>query len=97
MRLNQLVAKPQLIKFTLEDQETIDTYGEPLEFYSWDRQPMSTFMKLASGNNEPGVIMDILKDMILDENGKAILVDENVLPTDVLIKVMNRMTEVLGK
>jgi len=97
MRLNQLAGKPQLVKLTVEDPETIATYGEPIEFYTWDRQPMSTFLKLAAGAQDTGGVMDIVKDMILDEEGKPILVDDTSLPTDVLVKVMNKMTEVLGK
>jgi hypothetical protein len=98
MKLNSLVAKPQLIKCELTDEETVKEFGEPIEWYVWDRQPLSTFMRFAGSDVSSGEqIMSIMKDMILDEEGRPLLQGEDTLPTAVLMKVMNKMTEVLGK
>ena len=43
MKLNQLAAKPQLIRVEINDEETIKQFGESLEFWIWDRQPMDKF------------------------------------------------------
>lgn len=98
MNLSQLTAKPQLILVKLDDEETITEYKEAIEFYTWDRQPMDVFMKLASAtqDNTTGII-DIVKTLILDENGKEILNSENVLPTNVLMKAISKVTDMLGK
>ena len=97
MKLNQLVSKPQLIKVEISEPDIVAKYGEPLEFYTWDRQPLDVFMKLASGAGEKEIVFDMLKGLILDESGQPLLVDEGVLPTDVLIVVLNKITEILGK
>ena len=98
MQLKALTAKPQLIKITLESQQVIDNYGEPVEFYTWDRQPIDVFMRLASaeesGNSS---IIDLVKDLVLDDKGKPILTDGEALPTDLLLLAITAIVERLGK
>jgi hypothetical protein len=98
MKLSQLASKPQLVLFKLDDKETIKEFGEPLEFYSWDRQSLENFMKLANANhNEMSSIIDIVRKLILDENGKEIITEENTLPSNVMVKVITKVVEKLGK
>lgn len=98
MKLSQLAAKPQLIKICLDDNATIEQYGEVIEFWTWDRQPLDTFMKLANTDaNNVGSMIGIIRGLILDENGAEILRDEAMLPTPVLIAVIGRIVETLGK
>ena len=98
MKLSQLTANPQLVKIELIDEEIQREFGEAIEFYTWDRQPMDVFMKLASAtqDNTTGII-NIVKTLILDEDGKEILTQESMLPTNVLMKAIGKVTELLGK
>jgi hypothetical protein len=98
MKLSQLAAKPQLIKIVLDDEAIITAHGEPVEFYTWDRQPLETFMKLAAAQNaDMAGIIDIVRTLILDEAGKEIITKDSMLPTDVLIAAIARITNTLGK
>jgi hypothetical protein len=98
MKLNSLTAKPQLIEISIDDQETIKEFGEAITFHTWDRQPMDVFMKLAGASNkDTSEIISIVRTLILDENGKEILKDDAMLPTNVLMKAIGKVTEVLGK
>jgi hypothetical protein len=98
MKLSQLSAKPQLIEIIIDDEETVKEFNEPITFHTWDRQPMDVFMKLANmSNNETGNIIDIVKTLILDEEGKQILKDDAMLPTHVLMKAITKVTDILGK
>ena len=98
MKLNNLVAKPQLLKCVLDDEEIIKEFGEPIEWWVWDRQPLTTFLKFASSDgSQTDQIVTLLAEMILDESGRPLLVDNATLPTNVLLKVMNKMTDILGK
>lgn len=98
MKLSSLTAKPQLIDLHLDDEETIKEFGEPIEFWTWDRQPMETFMKLANADHgNTASIVEIVRTLILDEKGKQILTDDQMLPTHVLMKVIAKVTELLGK
>ena len=98
MKLAQLAAKPQLIKLVIEDEATIKEFGEAIEFYTWDRQPLETFMKLANATqNDIPVMIGIIRTLILDEAGKEIIKGDNMLPSHVLLKVISKITETLGK
>jgi hypothetical protein len=98
MKLNQIAAKPKLITITLDDEEIVKEFGEPVEFQTWDRQPLEVFMKLASANQQDQTQMiNIVRTLILDEDGKEIINDENMLPTNLLIKAIAKIVEKLGK
>jgi hypothetical protein len=98
MKLSQIAAKPKLIVFSLDDEATVKEYGEPVEFYSWDRQPLDIFMRLANADQQNLVEMiTLVKTLILDEEGKEIIKDENMLPSNLLIKVIAKVVETLGK
>jgi hypothetical protein len=98
MKINQLAAKPQLVKLELDSPETIEAFGEAIEFWTWDRQPLETFMKLAGGSqNDYAKMLDVVRTLILDEEGKQVIQGENTLPSKVLIAAVAKIVELLGK
>jgi hypothetical protein len=98
MQLKSLAAKPQLIKVAINDEEVMAEFGEPLEFYIWDRQSMDTFVKLATIDyTNFSALTDIVKELVLDEEGKPVIHDDIVLPNNVLMKAINVVVETLGK
>lgn len=104
MKLSEITKKPQLIEVQIDDKETIEEFGEALSFHTWDRQPMEVFIKLANltsniENQNPnlGDMIDVVKDLILDENGKPILKGNASMPPKILMKVVQKVTESLGK
>ena len=98
MKLSQIAAKPQLIKFVLDDEDTVKEFGESLEFYSWDRQPLDIFMQLANAQRDNGgQLIDIVRKLILDEDGKEIISKDVMLPSNVMIRVIAKIVEQLGK
>jgi hypothetical protein len=98
MKLSEIAAKPKLIKVILDDEEVVQEFGESLEFWTWDRQPMEVFLKMSSIDTENySVIIDTVKTMILDEKGAAIIKDDIVLPTNIMLRAINKIVEKLGK
>lgn len=98
MKLNQLAAKPQLIPVEINDEETVKQFGEPLEFWIWDRQPMDKFVRLATLDyNNFGEVTTLVKELLLDEQGNEIIRDDLVLPTNILMKAITTVIEALGK
>lgn len=98
MKLSDISAEPKLIEVKLDDKATVKEFGEPLTFYTWDRQPMDVFMQLANtDSSNASKIVDVVRTLILDENGKNILSDNKMLPTPILMKAITKVTEQLGK
>lgn len=98
MKLDKLVRKPQLVEVTIDSEEMIAEYGEPLTFHTWDRQPMDVFLKMAtaSGTDYASLVM-MVRDLILDEHGKPMLTGELTLPPKVTLAVIAVVVEGLGK
>jgi hypothetical protein len=98
MKLTQLAAKPQLVKIILDEEDVIKQYGEPLEFWIYDRQPLDKFIRLAQmqADNFADLVMAI-NEMVLDEEGNKIITEELTLPTNVMTKVIGKVVETLGK
>ena len=98
MKLSELADKPKLIQLTVTDEDIIEKYGEELEFWVYDRQPLDTFSKLASATDDNlESITEIMGDLILDESGNRVMEEGKILPLDVLGKCITKVTETLGK
>jgi hypothetical protein len=98
MKLSQLAGKPQLIEVTIDDADIVEEFGEAIEFWTWDRQPMDVFLRLAAVDAANySSILDAVKSLVLDEEGKPILDGENSLPTKVMMRVITKVIEGLGK
>jgi len=100
MNLSQIAAKPQLIKLTITDPELITKYGngEPLDFWTWDRQPIDTFLQIAnSQGTDTTAMINIVRTLILDEQGNEILKDGQSIPGALMIKAVGLIVELLGK
>ena len=98
LKLTQLAAKPTLVRIELDDEEIRKQYNDSLEFWIWDRQPMHMFVKLATVHqNNFGEMVELVNSMVLDEEGNQIAQGDLIFPTDVMMKIINRVVETLGK
>ena len=104
MKLSTLSKEPTLVEILIDDEEIVKEYGEALSFHTWDRQPMHIFVKLANLSQDSekstlniGEMLNLVRTLILDEKGKEIITDDSSLPTNVLMKVIGKVTETLGK
>jgi hypothetical protein len=98
MRLKDLAKTPELTKITIDSEDIVAEYGESLDFYCYDRQPMETFLKFASGDRQDFAQMAaLLKTMVLDEEGNPVVSDGLALPSKVMIAAFGKLVEQLGK
>jgi hypothetical protein len=59
---------------------------------------MEKFISLAQMKTDDlGSMIKIVNEMVLDEDGKSILGGDDVLPTNVMTKVIGKVVETLGK
>jgi hypothetical protein len=98
MKLTQLATKPQLTKITIDDAELVEKYGEPVDFYVHDRIGLEQYTELASLKTEDlGSMIGLVKQLVLDEDGKQVMDEDHVLPTDLLNACMLKVVDTLGK
>tara|TARA_R110000803_G_scaffold4020_3_gene13775 strand:+ start:9012 stop:9314 length:303 start_codon:yes stop_codon:yes gene_type:complete len=100
MKLKELAAKPQLVKVVLDDKEIVEEYGEPLEFFVHDKQPLAEFIKFsvtAGEDQNYSEMVEFCSELILDEAGAKIMEEGLLLPNSILIKCINSVVEQLGK
>jgi len=98
LKLTQLASKPQLIKITLNTEAILAKYGDELEFFIYDRQPIDQFIKMATtGQENYGEMIRMVNDLVLDEHGDLVLGEGETLPNDVMMNVIGAVVERLGK
>lgn len=96
MQLKELAAKPKLNKVVIDTDNIISLYGEPLEFYMWDRQDIPTFLKIVQMKEDKLELFNLLKDVVLDEAGTPVLQDGEMLPLEVMVAVIEGVVKNLG-
>jgi hypothetical protein len=98
MKLSQIAKKPKLIEITIDDADIVEEFGEALTFWTWDRQPMDVFLKLAAiDQSNTATVIEAVRELILNEDGSQVLTGEESLPTKVLMRVIVTVVESLGK
>ena len=97
MKLSQLAAKPVLIKLELDDEDTIKEFGEPLEFWVLDRQPIDKYVEMARiGQDNIGEMVRIVNGLVLDEDGEIIARDGMVFPGKLMVRILHKVVQTLG-
>lgn len=97
MDLRQAAVKPKLQKITLDSEYVMKEYGEPLEFFMWDRQRMPVYIHLSTlDQSDTAAVLDAVRKLVLDANGKEMLSDDIELAPNVMIDVINAVVEQLG-
>ena len=98
MKLTQLASKPQLIKITLDTPEIKEKYGDELEFWIMDRQPIEQFVRMATlSSDNYGEMIKMVNELVLDEEGNRAVKEGEALPNDVMLSVIGAVVERLGK
>ena len=97
-KLSDLAGKPALTSMVIDNADIVEKYGEELEFYVYDKLPISTYTKLASlDSKDAGQLYAAVKDLILDDKGLPVVNEEKTLPMDIMNAAIMKVTESLGK
>jgi len=90
---------PKLIEIQLDEKDLIEKYGEPIVFYTYDVVGLSTYFEFfnARAEGQYDELGKTLKKLILLENGKPALADNEDLPIDIAAAAINKVGEILGK
>ena len=96
MNIKELARKPELKKITVDTPFVVEAYGEPLDFWMYDRQSVPTYLQLAQLKDDHNQLFQIIKDIIMDENGLPVLKDGEMLPIDIMVPVLEAAIRELG-
>jgi|DEB0MinimDraft_6_1074348.scaffolds.fasta_scaffold84962_3 hypothetical protein len=97
MELSKLTAKPTLVKVTIDDEDIVKEFGEPIDFYVYDRQKMDVFMQMATIKQENyGEIATLVEKLVLDKDGKQVITKESTIPVKVMMRVIQKVVDSLG-
>jgi hypothetical protein len=99
MNITQYASTPKLIEIILDDKELLDRYQEPITFFTYDVVGLSTYFEFFNARSDKHYeqLDKIIKKLILNENGKPALKDNEDLPIDIAAAAINRIGEILGK
>jgi hypothetical protein len=98
MKLSAIAKKPNLVEITLDSEDVVAEVGESVTFYTWDRAPISSFLRLANVNmSDTASVISAVRDLVLDEEGKPIIQEDVALPAPVLMAALTAIVERLGK
>jgi hypothetical protein len=97
MKLQELAKKPQLIKKTITEEKIVQKYGDVIDFYMYDRYEMSDYIKLINTEeNDIVSLSTVVKRMVMDETGRSIVSDGEIIPTDILMQLVKEVVNHLG-
>lgn len=97
MKITELSKKPELVKITIDRAELVEKYGDTIEFFILDRQPLDVFAKLSSGEAGDQRIIELVSSLILNEQGEPVMKDGMTLPIDIITECMTLIGTTLGK
>ena len=99
MDITKLTKKPQLTKIEISDVDIVETYGEPIIFWMIDEMDIATyfnFYKLQQ-NQDSELLNDLLRKIILKEDGTPAIAKDEVLPINITLAVLVAINDFLGK
>ena len=70
MDLNVLKTKPKVRKFTLDSEQVIALFGEPVDFHIYWPMKIETFARVSTMSN-----MELVKELLVDKDGNKMFND----------------------
>lgn len=81
---------------SVDSEPVVAAYGEPVEFYMWDRQDLPLYLRLMTLNDDQSMLWEVVKELVLDETGNPILRDGEILPVEIMVPVVEAAINHLG-
>lgn len=99
MNIAQFAKKPELVKVTLDSEDILSVYKDPVTFYILDSIDIATYFEFykSQSDNDGERLNSIMRKLMLDENGKQVIEEGSLLPVDLALASLTAIGEVLGK
>jgi len=98
MNIGEFAKKPELIKIEINTPEIMETYGV-VNFWLYDSVDINTYFNFfkSQSDQDGAQLNELLRNLILDEQGNKAILEGNVLPVDLAIAAITAINERLGK
>lgn len=99
MNIQDYKVKPKLIEILIDSENILESYGEPVKFWMLDHLTLPIYFAFfkAQGDNDIEKLFSLVREIILDKDGKPVLDNEHELPVDLFAAAVVKITENLGK
>ena len=99
MDIKSLAKERKLVPVSLDQPELVERYGEPIQFWCWDRVPTTDFLRINTLDDQsnPLEVCEVMRDFILDETGEPVVQGELSLPVDIMVAAVRAVSDCLGK
>lgn len=99
MEISKLAKKPQLVELVLDDEDIVERFGEPISFYIQDHMGVATYFDFyrLQQQNDDELLNDLLRKLILKSDGTPALADDEVVPVQLILAILMKISEHLGK
>lgn len=99
MDISKLAKTPQLVKLEISDADIVMEHGENVSFYIMDQIDVSTYFNFYKfqQTQDSDLLMSVLRKLVLNEDGKPAIAEDQVLPVNLTLAVLVRINDFLGK
>lgn len=99
MNIQKFASTPKLIEIVLDDEDLVKTYGEPITFWTYDVVSLATYFEFfnSRSNGQFEALEKVIKKLILLENGKPAIQDNQDIPIDIAAAAIAKVGDILGK
>lgn len=99
MDISKFAKRPALTQLTIDDADTVATYGEAVDFYMLDQMSISTYFEFYRLQQEENSdkLNDLIRKIILKEDGTPALAEGEIFPVDLTLGLLVKINEFLGK
>lgn len=99
MDITALAKTPELIKLTLDSPDIVEAYGDSVEFWMMDSISLTTYFNFYKVQQEEDdtLLYNLLRRIVLNKEGKPALGEDMVLPTNIVLGILVKISDHLGK
>lgn len=99
MDIKNLAKKPEMIEISLDSEEIVKNYGEPVTFWMRDHIDLNTYFDFFRSQHEKDgdKLSQIIRQIVMNEKGEPSLGPDDQLPIDITVELLVKVNECLGK
>jgi hypothetical protein len=96
--IGNFAKKPELVQIVLDSPDIREEFGDEVVFYMKDYVDINTYFDFFRNQTDNAYgLNEIIRRMILNEQGEPILGKDDALPVNLAVAALSKINENLGK